>query len=169
MALKITNPKIGTQEMQNVKNIWLEAFPPEERPMELEGVLSLDGAHIDAFYDEDKLVGFHVWFEFEWFDYMLFLAVNSAIRGGGYGGKILDAVIETHATRPFYFSVEDPDETPVHNSEQRVKRVRFYETHNCKLSDFTYLENPRMRLMYYHTPERAQEAMMTIYNKFFNK
>lgn len=133
--------------------------------MDIEGILAHEGSHINAYYDGDALVGFLIWFDIDWFDYVLFFAVDSSCRGGGYGGHIWDEVVSQHATRPFYFSVEDPDETPADNTEQRVKRVRFYEKHGCSLSDLTYMENPRMRMMYYHTPERAAEVVQVLLDK----
>lgn len=165
MALTITTPTVGTPEMEKINRIYEEAFPPQERITDIEGILAHEGSHINAYYDGDALVGFLIWFEVDWFDYVLFFAVDSSCRGGGYGGQIWDELVSQHATRPFYFSVEDPDETPAANTEQRVKRVRFYEKHGCSLSDLTYMENPRMRMMYYHTPERAAEVVQILLSK----
>lgn len=156
--MKVTKPILGTPEMEEVKKIWMEAFPPEEREMGLETILSNERAHINAYYDNDTLVGFTVLIDFDWFDYASLFAVNANLRGGGYGGKIWDSVLQEHTTRPLYFAVEDPDELPAENTEQRVKRVRFYEKHGCKITDLEYTLKTRFRLMYYHTPERAQEA-----------
>ncbi|MCQ2186131.1 MAG: GNAT family N-acetyltransferase [Bacteroidales bacterium] len=165
MALTVTNPIVGTPEMEQIKRIFEEAFPPEERIVGIEDILSREASHINAYYDGDALVGFLIWFDVDWFDYVLFFAVDSSCRGGGYGGQIWDEVVSQHATRPFYFSVEDPDETPAANTEQRVKRVRFYEKHGCSLSELSFMENPRMRLMYYHTPERAADVVQTLQSK----
>lgn len=164
MALEITHPTLGSHEMEAVEKIWMEAFPPAERIAGLDAILSIDHSHINAYYDAGRMVGFLIWFDMDWFDYGLFFAVDSSSRGGGYGGQIWDAALAEHTTRPFYFAVEDPEETPVENTEQRQKRVAFYEKHGCSLSDITYMENPRFRLMYYHTPERAGEAMLQLYN-----
>lgn len=168
MALEITHPTFGTPEMEAVEKIWIEAFPPAERIAGLEALLSIDYSHINAYYEAGRLVGFYIWFEVNWFDYGMLLAIDSTCRGGGYGGQIWDAVLAEHTTRPFYFSVEDPDETPAENTEQRQKRVAFYEKHGCALSDITFLENPRFRLMYYHSSERAQEAMVELYKMYEN-
>lgn len=165
MALAITNPVVGTSEMEQVKRIFVEAFPPEERTVGIEDTLALEGSHINAYYDHGQMVGFLIWFDFGWFDYVLFFAVDSSCRGGGYGGQIWDEVVSQHAIRPFYFSVEDPDETDAANAEQRVKRVRFYEKHGCSLSDTILMDNPPMRLMYYHTPERIPEAVQALLSK----
>lgn len=166
MALEITHPVPGTPEMESVEKIWMEAFPPAERIAGLDVLLSIEHSHINAYYDEGRMVGFYLWFDIDWFDYGLLFAVDSTCRGGGYGGKIWDTILAEHTTRPFYFSVEDPDETPADNAEQRKKRVAFYERHGCALTDQTYLENPRFRLMYYHSPERAQQALAELYNMY---
>lgn len=166
MTLEITHPTLGTPEMEAVNKIWMEAFPPAERIVAPDALLSIEHSHINAYYDEGRMVGFLIWFDIDWFDYGLFFAVDSTCRGGGYGGQIWDSFLAEHTTRPFYFSVEDPDETPAENTEQRLKRVAFYEKHNCQLSDLTFSENPRFRLMHYHTPERAREAMMVLYNSY---
>lgn len=165
MALSITHPVVGTPEMEQINRIFEEAFPPEERTVGIEAIMAHEGSHINAYYDNDQMVGFLIWFDFGWFDYVLFFAVDSSCRGGGYGGQIWDDVVAEHATRPFYFSVEDPDETGATNAEQRIKRVRFYEKHSCSLSELCLMENPRLRLMYYHTPERAQEVLQTLLDK----
>lgn len=165
MALTVTHPMTGTPEMEKINRIYEEAFPPEERTMSIEEILAREGTYINAYYDQGQMVGFLLWIDFDWFDYVLFFAVDSSNRGGGYGGQIFDEVVSQHATRPLYLSVEDPDESAAANAEQRVKRVRFYEKHGCSLSDLSYLENPRLRIMYCHTPERAADVLQALINK----
>lgn len=58
MALTITNPVVGTSEMEQVKRIFVEAFPPEERTVGIEDTLALEGSHINAYYDHGQMVGF---------------------------------------------------------------------------------------------------------------
>lgn len=166
MALTITQPIAGTPEMEAVKRIWMEAFPPAERITSFETIQSVANSHINAYYDADRLVGFSILSDIGWFDYLLYFAIDSTCRSGGYGGQILDAILAEHTTRPLYFSVEDPDETPAENIEQRLKRVAFYEKHNCALSEVTFQENPRFRLMYYHSPERLPDVMAEMYRLY---
>lgn len=153
--IKVTPSFAG---MDSLRTIYEEAFPVEERFTTIDSMIE-HGADVSAYQDDGVLVGLSVIFHLEWFDYLLFFAVNSQIRSKGYGGIIFDNIVASAGERPLYFSVEDPDETPVENIEQRIKRVNFYQKHGYTLSDSIIPGKPRFRLMGKTAIERIPEAV----------
>ena len=78
-----------------------------------------------AFYDEDKFVGFAYNISRDDLTYIFYLAVNPAIRGGGYGSKILQETMKMYDGQRFCLSAEKPDSN-AENAEQRVRWIDFY-------------------------------------------
>ena len=120
------------KEFDKINEIYEEAFPPAERKLTIEQMLALPMFKLDvnAYYCDGKVVGMSVLQDIGTFVYLLFFAVNKAMRNSGFGGMILDRIIEDCGEKPLIFSIEDPSEECA-NKEQRKKREAFYFKHNC--------------------------------------
>ena len=120
------------KEFDKINEIYEEAFPPAERKLSLEQMLALPMFKLDvnAYYCDGKVIGMSVLQDIGTFVYGLFLAVDKSMRSSGFGGRILDRIIEDCGERPLIFSIEDPSEECA-NKEQRIKREAFYLKHNC--------------------------------------
>ncbi len=127
----------GFEDLDKINEIYTDAFPPEERKFTIQQMLESPVLKPDvrAYYCDGKIIGMSVLSDFETFVYGLFIAINKAERCNGYGGKILDKIIEDCADKPFVFSIEDPSED-CDNKEQRIRREAFYLKHNCNYADY---------------------------------
>ena len=84
------------------------------------------------YFDEDLLAGFAYMIKNNRYAAILYLDVNSAVRGRGYGGQILGLIKEASASKEVILNIESLDEHAP-NAEQRVKRLAFYEKNGFTL------------------------------------
>ena len=111
-----------------VKNIYLNSFPKyEQLPWWLLRFLTVrKGIDITAYYDGELLCGFTYTVAAGNILFVLFFAVENALRGKGYGSAILGYLKENNPEKSVLLNVEllDPSSD---NYEERVCRFRFYE------------------------------------------
>lgn len=129
------------KEFDRINEIYEEAFPPAERKLSLEQMLMLPTFKLDvnAYYSDGKVIGMSVHQDIGTFVYLLFFAVDKAVRSSGFGGSILGRIIEDCGGRPLIFSIEDPAEECA-NKEQRVKREAFYLKHSCVHTGYKFAQ-----------------------------
>ena len=77
---------------------------------------------------------FATW-EIEDFLYIEHFAVKEEFRNGGYGGELLDKLLEEKG-RPMVLEVEVPED------EMTRRRIGFYERHGLVYNDYPYLQPP---------------------------
>ena len=77
---------------------------------------------------------FATW-EIEDFLYIEHFAVKEEFRNGGYGGELLDKLLEEKG-RPMVLEVEVPED------EMTIRRIGFYERHGLVYNDYPYLQPP---------------------------
>ena len=77
---------------------------------------------------------FATW-EIDDFLYIEHFAVKEEYRNGGYGGALLDRLIEEKG-RPMVLEVEVPED------EMTIRRVGFYERHGLVYNAYPYLQPP---------------------------
>lgn len=125
-----------------VVRVYEEAFPAYERfPMWLILLLSkFKGNDFLAFYDDGNFVGLANAYESKKTVYILFLAVNGAVRSKGYGSKILNWLKQNYPNKTLFLSVE-PDDAEASNAEQRKRRFAFYRKNGfvdtgCYIKDY---------------------------------
>ncbi|MBM7636066.1 GNAT family N-acetyltransferase [Streptococcus saliviloxodontae] len=126
---------------KQVKQLYKQAFPPEERlPYSL---LMLNSwrklADWYAFYDGEDFVGLAYVIADEHIYFILFLAVSSHSQSKGYGSAILQKLKEEAGHRPQLLAIEPIDEE-AENYDQRLKRLSFYERNGFELTEHLYCE-----------------------------
>lgn len=145
-------------EYSQVIDLYEEAFPPEERfPVdELNEMAALPAIDFTAYFDEDAadeggeasggassgrtLCGFTYSVISDPYLYLLFLAVSASERGRGYGSQILSQVKARYPGLAIVLDIEPLDpEAP--NSEQRVRRLAFYERNGFSLTGYDLYED----------------------------
>lgn len=129
------------KDWSTIKSIYEEAFPKAERiPFFLLYLLSLR-KHVSftVYLDQENYAGFSYVIENDRYATLLYLAVNAAVRGKGYGGKILSALKQTHADKEIVFNLE-PLDPSADNHEQRRQRLAFYEKNGFHLVPYTIKE-----------------------------
>lgn len=139
LQLKEVNKK--QKDFEEIKSLYNEAFPKEEIiPLWL---LLYKAKQNDtdflAIYDKEKLIGItYICYGKEDIAFILYLAINNKFRGNGYGSKALDLIKERCNGKRLILNIEKLDNN-AQNSEQRVKRKRFYEKNG--FNDLNYITN----------------------------
>lgn len=111
------------------------AFPLEERRNSFDEKNCLNDNKFKLFeiFDGEKEVGFIALWVFSEFIFIEHLAIDSDKRNGGYGSKALRLVKEKY-NRTIILEAEAPE------TEQQIKRIRFYDRHGFKVNDFPYMQ-----------------------------
>lgn len=105
------------------------AFPSDERrPLQAQReLIGSDAAFMPRFIvDDGAFVGFLNYWEFDTFAYVEHFATEPALRGGGYGGRVLDLLRDELAC-PIVLEVEYPE------TDFARRRIAFYERHGYRV------------------------------------
>lgn len=113
-----------------------KAFPYEERRSVIEQEKCLTDSRFDFFeiYDESEDIGFVAIWNLPSFVFIEHIAIDSALRGCGYGSKAID-LIKSHYNKSIVLEAEEPI------TEQQIKRIAFYKKLGFYVNDF-YYEQP---------------------------
>jgi len=129
------------KDIDAIKRIYELSFPSNERFFSVDEVLSdaslLEFAELTAVYDGETLVGFYVVTNNTayGYKYLQFIAVDTTIRGKGYGGRILVKLLDENMDKVFFGSIEQPvpgDE----GYEMKLRRQHFYERNGMIVVDY---------------------------------
>ena len=115
---------------KEVGDLFLEAFPEDERPPLFVFLRSIDKEQIKLvnFYDGDAFIGFAYLASIEDICCIFFLAVSATYRHQGYGGQILESLKEEYSEKVLMLGFEEV--SPKYpNYEERVLRKAFYNKH----------------------------------------
>lgn len=120
MALKTANVKLNDA---GVKRIYLDAFPKEERmPFSMMVAMSkLWNTNFWAFYDKDVLCGFVYMAVNRNLAFLMFLAVDEALRSQGYGSAILQEISKKYPNKKIIVSIEPYDNSA---SDLKIRKMR---------------------------------------------
>ncbi len=111
----------------DVKNIYFDSFPQNERlhfPM-MVAMSKLWNTEFLGFYDDDTLCGFAYLAHNSKIVFVMFLAVDRAIRSKGYGSAILQDIQNEYPEKKIIISIE-PCDQDVPDIELRTRRKNFY-------------------------------------------
>ncbi len=113
--------------------------------------------------DGDFAAVFATW-EIDDFLYIEHFAVKEAYRNGGYGGFLLDTLLEEKG-KPMVLEVEEPED------ELTRRRIAFYERHGLMYNVHFYLQPPMRKdtdfvpLKFMTKPEKISKATFERYKK----
>ncbi|MFR2534356.1 MAG: GNAT family N-acetyltransferase [Clostridia bacterium] len=124
MSLEVKKVKFSNK---NVKKIYVDSFPKEERMPFLMMLLLTKITQTDflAFYDQKVLCGFVYAATIENIAFIMFLAVDQCIRSKGYGSKILEEMQKIYSNNKIIISIERCD-VEARNLNDRIRRKNFY-------------------------------------------
>ena len=122
--MNVKKVKLGHSD---VKRIYFESFPKSERmPFPLMVAMSkLWNTDFLGFYEEDTLCGFIYLAHNRKIVFVMFFAVDAALRSKGFGSAILQEIQKKYPTKKIIISMEPCDETAP-DIEIRKKRKAFY-------------------------------------------
>ncbi|GHA64838.1 GNAT family N-acetyltransferase [Pontibacter akesuensis] len=141
--------------------LYEQAFPLEERrplPWQAEVMAHVD-YHFELILQNEELVGILLWWGFEDVRFLEHFATAPALRGKGYGSRMLLDFLNRDA-RPVLLEVEPPE------SEVNRRRITFYEQTGFCLNQHFYQQPPyhqgqqplTLLLMSYPNPITAEET-----------
>ena len=113
------------------------AFPESEQmPLVIMHILALrKGIDYTAYYDGCLFCGITYTVVTRMDVFVLYLAVDDAVRSKGYGSEILSLLKEKYPDKQISLNVEPPDKE-ADNIEQRIKRIAFYERNGFLLTGY---------------------------------
>jgi len=118
-------------------DLYENSFPLEERRLidsQLKVFKHLN-YNFDVIIEEEKFIGFLIWWEFDKLRYIEYFATVESIRNKGFGKRIIEIFLE-RSQKPTILEVELPD------SSLRERRINFYERLGFQLNNHFYEIQP---------------------------
>lgn len=125
----------GEAEFEVIKNLYLTAFPPNERREfdELKKQIYNDECNVNLILIGEKVAGLIIFWNFNEFVFLEHFAIEPDLRGLGIGEKTL-AEIKTLYQKTVILETELP------NDELSLRRIRFYERNGFHKLSRTYFQ-----------------------------
>ena len=119
--------------IKDVSDLYLSAFPSDERPPLEIFLNSLKQKEITllAFYQDETFIGFAYLAIHKDICCLFFFAVNASYRHQGYGGQIIEILKKDYQDYVLMLCYEEVD-SKYENYEERVSRKNFYLSHGFK-------------------------------------
>jgi len=125
------------QHLHQLIKLYKESFPKNERDP-INHLLNYDSYNEDllAFEEDNEFIGFAFIMASKTIAHILYFAINSSIRGKGYGSKTLELIKEKYKDRSIIVDVEQVE--LAENINQRINRINFYLHNKFIKTDITY-------------------------------
>lgn len=136
---------------KEIKKLYKEAFPRNERlPIFILNLLSKkEKANFYGICDEKTFVGLLYNIYFKDIVFIFYFAIDSNLRGKGYGTKVLELVKQKYKNHRIILNIEEIN-SKYDNNNQRIKRKKFYEKNGFINSDFKVKEGKQIyEVLYY--------------------
>lgn len=136
MRMTLKRVKSSLPEYKQIKALYHNAFPPEERPpfFILMAKKGSDNVDFWGIYADNKWVGLAYVISKGKLSYLFYLAVSEAERGKGYGSAIIRTIRRMYDGQQLFLALEVLDEAAP-NYDERVKRRNFYMHNGLKPVD----------------------------------
>ncbi|MDO4451185.1 MAG: GNAT family N-acetyltransferase [Moraxella sp.] len=146
MSLTLHNLHPFSPYFKTFKTIFLKEFPQNERLPIWFLYLSSFRSCVDFWtvLDNDEFAGFVYLVNDKQKTFVLYLAVNSAKQGKGYGSQILELIKNKKANHAIVLNIETVSDSNADNYEQRLKRQKFYLKNGYEPMPF-YLDDDGQR------------------------
>jgi ribosomal protein S18 acetylase RimI-like enzyme len=134
--LQISFKKIASEaEFEVIKNLYLTAFPPNERREfdELKKQIDNDECNVNLIFDDEKVAGFIILWNFNDFVFLEHFAIKPGLRGLGTGEKTLNE-IKALNQKTIILETEPPAD------EMSRRRISFYKRNGFQLLERHYLQ-----------------------------
>ena len=130
------NYKNNRKIKKDIKELYLSAFPKEERPpawIFFKNALR-DNQNLYGYYENGEFIGFSQLTLYKDICYLFFLAVSQNKRHQGYGSKILNLIKEENKDKVILLCYEEVDDKYIDN-ELRIKRKHFYTKNGFRYNE----------------------------------
>jgi GNAT superfamily N-acetyltransferase len=131
------NVCLSPERLDEVKKLYIEAFPPEERkPFSMiEDKVREGSMEILCMEEEGRFIGLAIMILHGDIALLDYLAVSPERRGNGSGTKTLSLLKERYPEKTLLLEIEDPDE-PSDNTAERLRRRDFYFRNGMVAMDY---------------------------------
>lgn len=141
MELKLLNKGFAINYIDDVKKLYYESFPVEERRdwADVIDMINQNHAHYSVYVVvvDGWFAGFISWWSFETFRYVEHFAIKEEMRGNGIGGHAIQYFVEMQPSA-VVLEVELPSV-----GVMARRRIGFYERHGFNaLEKFEYEQPP---------------------------
>jgi len=128
MDFEIRKINKDNQDLKKVKELFISAFPKEERIAFwfLALAAKIKEADFLSFHDKDVFCGMTCVSAIDNITFILYLAVSPEMRSKGYGSAILSVVQSMYKDNKIILYMDKCDENALDN-EQRLRRQKFYK------------------------------------------
>ena len=118
---------VTKNERDNIKELYLKAFPKEERkPFSLIVEKQAEGgADMFSIEENGQFAGLAIPAYNDDIVLLVFFAISDTMRGKGCGSKALKLIMDKYRGKRFILEIEDTN-APAPNSDQRIRRKNFY-------------------------------------------
>lgn len=166
---------IDNEDFYSFYELMSEAFPLIERRhlKNQKNLLKNDNYKIVGYKENNKVIAFIAYWEFENFNFIEHFAVNDYYRGNGIGSKILKQYLNKFSERQVFLEVEYPED------DISIRRIEFYKRLGFYLNDYKYVQPPLeegnellpLKIMSY--PKKAENIQLDkfkneVYKKVYN-
>ena len=158
----------NTKNLEDIKQLYMDAFPFEERiPFYIMVLVGNDrGVEFLSIYDDDTWLGFIHTLVGEKLSYIFYFAIDGGLRQSGYGSKIIREYKKIH---PKLSLAIEPIEEDSDNIKQRKKRLAFYEKNGFETLDTKVVEmGVEFELMGAKGMEIKESDYKSLVKKFFD-
>lgn len=141
VSLTFLDVKYNKKYKGRVEKLYYEAFPKYERaPIWILKLLAKKNkARFYSIIDNGKFVGLSYNVFYKDIVFVFYFAIDGALRGQGYGSRVLEAIKEKYSNNRIILNIEEIDKNSK-NYEQRVKRKKFYQKNGFKDLGYTVKE-----------------------------
>jgi GNAT superfamily N-acetyltransferase len=128
LNIKLININRNDSDLEKIRQLYLTAFPSDERAPFGLLVRKAKKPNINFFscHDSETWIGFIYVINHIDLSYLYYFAVDDTKRGKGYGTAILEAARKKYAGRRLFLVIEEVEEK-YSNYPQRIDRLHFYE------------------------------------------
>ena len=133
--IKLIEMKENLENRDFYKQLYNDAFPPEER-WDFDMTLENKDNHNYKFYailDDDVPIGLTMLWDLDDFNYGEYLAIDKNLRGKKYGSEVLTKILEILSNKLIVIEVE-----PYDLNEIAKKRIEWYKRFGLILADYEY-------------------------------
>ncbi len=164
--------KISFRNMQKLKKLYLNTFPPcERKPWGLirqkcrQGFMEVLAVTDDA----GAFLGLAIMILYKDLALLDYFAIVPKQRGQGIGARVLQALRQRYAGRRLLLEIENPD-VPADNTADRVRRKAFYLRQGMQLMPYrVMLFGVEMRILTFDAPVEFAEYHAVFENVFSKK
>lgn len=133
--------KFKIKDWKNVKSIYINSFPKEERfPFLLLYFNTLrNNSNLYVMEINNQIIGFIDAINYKNMIFILYLAVDKKMRNLGYGSKLLKQFLNENTNKNIYLNIDEVD-TKFSNYKLRKQRLNFYLNNNFYLTNYLSVE-----------------------------